>query len=116
MNVTKESLGRRRGDKRQIMIERIFVHLGSHRRMLEDCFNLGSKDEAPLVMIEVKRLDAGPVARQHQPLAFGVPQRDAVIAFEIVNEIQAALFVEMQDGFRIGPRAVNVTTSLEAFA
>ena len=51
-----------------------------------------------------------------EPLAFGVPQRDAVIAFEIVNEIQPALFVEMQDGFRIGSRAVNVAALLQAFA
>ena len=37
-------------------------------------FDLGSEDEAAVLMIEVERLYARAIARQHEALAIGVPQ------------------------------------------
>ena len=80
--------------------------------MFQDRLDLRSENEAAVLVIEVERLDAGAIARQHQPLAIGVPQRDGIIAFDVVNKIEAALFVKMQNRFRVRARSVNVTALL----
>src|SRR5207237_9465939 len=39
-----------------------------------------------------------------------------VIAFNVVNKIEAALFIKMQDCFRISARSINMAALLKAFA
>jgi hypothetical protein len=46
-------------------------------------------------VIEVKRLDADAIADEHELFFVGVPKRDAVVAFEVVNEVETAFFVEV---------------------
>src|SRR5205085_11847922 len=50
---------------------------------------------------------------QHELFFTRVPQRDGVIAFDLVDEVEAAFFVEMQDCFGVSARGVLVTTLFE---
>src|SRR5215813_12796605 len=109
LNTTKEGLRRRSRDKRQVVIQRLFIYLWSHLRVFQNGFYLGRKYEPPVMVIEVKRLDPGAVARQHQAFTICVPERNRIIAFDLMNEIESQFFVEMQDGFRIGAGGVDVS-------
>ncbi len=84
------------------MIERLFVDVGRHRGMLQDRFDLGSENEAAVFVIEVERLDADAIAHEHELFFVRVPQCDAVVAFDLVNEVEAAFFVKVQDRFGVG--------------
>ncbi len=57
--------------------------------MLQDCLDLRSEDEAPVLLVEIKRLDADAISGEHELLALGVPDGNAEIAFEVGDEIQA---------------------------
>src|SRR5690349_8066513 len=83
--------------------------------MLEDRFYLRTKNEAPICFIKIKRLYSSAIAREYQPLTFRVPNCNAKIAFNVVDEIEATLFVKMKNCFRISVRRVNVSTLLEPF-
>ena len=98
----KSVVGRGRREERQIVIERLLVDVGCHRGMLQDRLDLGRKDEAAVLVIEVERLDADAIAHEHELFFVCVPDRDAVIAFDLVNEVEAAFFVKVQDGFGVG--------------
>ena len=63
--------------------------------------------------LEVKVITWGAVIQdlrlqKHQPPLVCVPERYCEIAFQLLNEIQAALFIQMNDGFRVGARAITV--------
>ena len=79
------------------MIERFIIHFRRYAWVLQDCFDLGSKDEAAVLMREVERLHAGTIASEHELFAICIPNRDRIITFNLVNEVGAALFVQMQD-------------------
>ena len=113
MNVAEERGWRRRGEERQVVIERLFVDVGRDRGMLQDRFDLGSEDEATVLVIEVERFDADAIAHEHELFLVRVPERDAVIAFDFVNEVEAALFVKVQDGFGVGARRIFVAALFE---
>ncbi len=98
------------------MIELLFVDIGRHRWMLEDRLDLRSENEAAVLVIEIKRLHADAIAHEHELLRARVPQRDRVITFDVVNEVEAAFFVEVQDRFRIGARGVTVSALFESGA
>ena len=100
----KERLGRWRGYKSQIMIERFFIDFCRDRGMFEDGFDFRSKNEAPILLSEIQRLYAGPIARKHEAVAIGVPKRDGVIAFDVIYKVEPALFVKMQNRFRVSAR------------
>ena len=102
MDIAKQRRGRRRRQESQIVIERLFVDVGSHCGMLQDRLDLGSENEAAALVIEVKRLDADAIAHEHELFFVRVPQGDAVVAFDLVNEVEAAFFVEVQDCFGVG--------------
>ncbi len=69
--------------------------------MLQNGFDFGGEDEAAVLVIEVERLDADAIAHEDELFFVRVPKRDAVVAFEVVNEIEAAFFVQVQDGFGV---------------
>ena len=116
LDSTKKSLRGGRCDERQVVIESFFVYLRRHGWVLHDRFYLGSKDEEPVPVIKVKRLDAGAIARQHQLFAVSVPQSDRVITFDILNKVQAAFFVEMEDRFRISARSIDMAALFQSLA
>jgi len=43
-----------------------------------------------------------PTTHEHEAFFVCVPDGDAVVAFDFVNEVEAALFVKVQDGFGVG--------------
>ncbi len=95
LNSAKECLRRRRRDKSQIVIQRGFIYFPANGWMFEDGFDLGSEDEPAVLLIKVERLDAGPVARQHQSLQIGIPEGNRIIAFDVRNKVGPALLVKM---------------------
>src|SRR6266550_10824 len=99
LDVTKESLRRRSSYESEIVIERLFVYFGCHRRVFEDGFDLGSKDKPSILLIEVERLDARTISGQYELFALGIPKRDRIVAFDVMNEIEPAFFIKMQDSF-----------------
>src|SRR5262249_47455359 len=100
----------------QVVIKRLFVDVRRDGRMLQDRFDLGSEDETAVAMIEIKRLDADAIAHEHELLRAGVPKRDGVIAFDVVNEIEAAFFVKVEGRFGVGARSVTMSAFFEAGA
>src|SRR5262245_12067209 len=101
LNVAKERSWRRCGEERQVVIERLFVDVGRYGRMLQDRLDLGRENEAALLVIEVQRFDADAIADENELFFVRVPERDAVIAFDVVNEVETAFFVQVQDGFGV---------------
>src|SRR5262249_21189007 len=59
--------------------------------------------------------NAGAVARQDQPLTIRVPDCNRIIAFDLVDEIKTAFFVQMKDGFGISARSVDVAFGFQSF-
>ena len=100
--VAKERRGCGRREKRQIVIERLFVNVRCYRRVLQDRLDLRRKNEATIFVIEVKRLNTDAIAHEDESFFVRIPKSDSVIAFDLVNEVEAAFFVEMQDRFRVG--------------
>src|SRR5688572_23045494 len=113
MDIAKERGWRGRGEERQVVVERLFVDVGRYRGMLQDRFDLGCEDEATVLVIEVQRFDADAIADEHELFLVRVPERDAVITFDFVNEVEAALFVKVQDRFGVGARRIFVAAFFE---
>ena len=65
---------------------------------------LGSEPNAtpPGTRAQIERLDAEPVAGEHQPAAARVPQGDGEHAVEVGQEIEPAVLVEMDDDLGVG--------------
>ncbi len=101
MNVAKKRRGRRRREESEIVIERLFIDVGSHRRVLQDRLDFGSKDEAAALMIEIKRLDTDAIAHENELFFVRIPQGDSVVPLDVVNEVEAAFFVQVQDCFGV---------------
>jgi hypothetical protein len=57
-DVAEERVRRGRGEKREIVIERILVNLGLNGWVCKDRFDLGGEDEATATLLKVERLDA----------------------------------------------------------
>src|SRR5205807_1566347 len=115
MNAAKQRLRRRSRQESEIVIQRFFVYFRRDRRMLQDRLDFRSEDEAAIVLVKIERLYAGTIPRQHQPLAIGIPDRNREIAFNVVNEIEPAFFVEMQYGFGICQRSIEMSALFKAF-
>src|ERR1043165_9273309 len=116
LDVAKERRRRGRRQKSQVVIERLLVDVRSDGGVLQNGFDLGGEDEAAVALIKVKRFDADAIAHEHELLFGSVPQRDRVITFDVVNEIEAAFFVKVNNRFGIRARSVFVAVRFEADA
>lgn len=67
--------------------------------MFENCFDFRSEDEPPVLFVKVKRLDARSISRQHEPFPVCIPERDGIVALDIVHKVEPALFIKVQDSF-----------------
>src|SRR5258708_34895377 len=74
----------------------------AHGRMLEQCLGFRAECHATGNAGEIERLDAQPLAREHEPSATRVPQCDREHAVEVVQEVQSAVLVEMDEHFGVG--------------
>ena len=100
-DVLKESLWRGRGEKRQVVIKRLFVNVGGDIGMLQDGFDFRSENEAAVLMTKIEWLNADAIANEDEFLFFRIPKSDRVVAFQMVNKVEAAFFVKMQDAFGV---------------
>ena len=66
-----------------------------------------------VVSAQVERLDAEPVAREHQPAARGVPEREREHASQRRDEVGALLLIEVDDHLGVAARAEAVALRLE---
>src|SRR6266851_2416773 len=82
--------------------------------MFEDGLDFGSEDEPAVLLIEVKRLDARAIPCQHELFAISIPKRNRIVAFDVMNKIEPAFFIKMQDGFGVSAGSVNVTAPFQA--
>jgi len=71
--------------------------------------------EARVVRQSARRRAAGPVAREHQSFQIGIPEGNRIVALDVVNKIEPALFIKMQDGFRVSAGSIVVTALFQAF-
>src|SRR5258707_868851 len=97
VNALEKSLRRRRGYKGEVVIESFFIDFRRYFRVSQQSLDLRRKHEAAIVLIVVERFHARAIARQHEALAIGVPQRNREITFNLINKVEAALFIKMQD-------------------
>src|ERR1043165_316622 len=116
MYVAEERRGRGRREKRQIVIERLFVDVRRNCRVLQDRLDLRREDETAILVIEVERLHADAIAHEDESLPVRVPEGDGVIAFELVNEVETAFFVEMENRFGVSARRIFVATMFQVRA
>src|SRR5687767_10291763 len=65
LNVAKERRGRRSRQESQIVIKRLLVDVRRDGWMLQYRFDLGRKNEASVLVVEVERFDADAIANQH---------------------------------------------------
>src|SRR5215813_1473465 len=73
-------------------IMRFLIESRSSLRVFQNGFYLGRKYDPPVMVMEVKRLAPGAVARQHQAFTICVPERNRIIAFDLMNEIESQFF------------------------
>src|SRR4029450_10516899 len=88
---------RRHRHEREVVIERLDVHLARDGGMLEERSELRREHEEAGGVAPVERLDADAVAREEEPIALRVPDREREHALEVVDAVLAALLVEPED-------------------
>src|SRR5947209_13859395 len=81
--------------------------------MSEYSFYLRGENQATALLIKVERLDADVVAREHESFALRIPQCYGEVAFDVVHEVEAALFVKVNDRLAVGARLVLVPARFE---
>src|SRR4051812_33337868 len=83
--------------QREISIERLQVDVSRDLREAQQRLQLRRKGERPVGKPRPdKRLLAEPVARQHEPLAGAVPERERKHSMQSFHELRPALLVEMR--------------------
>ena len=103
----------RRGDRveREERLERVEVDLAARQRA-----HLGGELEGAGRLAVVERLDAVPVACEHEPPPLGVPERDREHPAQPPGELGPVLLVEMQVHLGVAVRAEGMTPALELAA
>src|SRR5262245_39726184 len=84
--------------------------------MCEYGFDLGGEYQSSIGNGVIKRFDSHAIPDKDQLSPAGVPQPDGEESFEFVDEIEAALFVEMKDCFGVGSGPVRVAEFEQALA
>ena len=103
--------------EREIRVERGEVRLAPQRRQLQQRLQLRRERERPVAEARPQqRLLAEPVAREHEPSARRVPQRDREHAVEPLDEARPVLLVQVRDHRRVAAAAHLVTLLREVGA
>src|SRR5690606_22929670 len=83
------------------------------RQRRQDRLHLGAEQQAGAVLGAEERQDARPVPGEDQPAARAVPERERELAMELPYEVQAVVFVERDEDFRIGTGPESVAPAFE---
>ena len=92
-------------------LERVEIDLATRKRS-----QLGGERELAVGLAVVERLDPEAVARQHQPAALGVPEREGEHPAQPLDETHAVLGVEVNQHLGVAARPEAVPRSLELHA
>src|SRR5262245_60075501 len=84
------------------MVDGREVRIPRYGRMLEQGLGFRSERYAPGNAGEIERLDAQPIAREHKPAATRVPQCDREHAVKLVQKVEAAVLVQMDEDLGVG--------------
>ena len=87
--------------KRQVQRQRGLIQAWLERRVLEQRFDLGGKEQHMGCRCEVQRLDTDPVSRQQQLSTTAVPEREGEHTSQVVDAVDAELLVQVQDDLGI---------------
>src|ERR1700720_137966 len=74
--------------------------------MREDRFDFRSEDEPSIVLMIIEWLDPHAIACEHEPTALPIPEGNSKVAFDLVNEIKPAFFIEMKQRFTVSARRI----------
>ena len=96
------------GVGRQERLERVEVEVALRQRV-----ELGGERELAVDVAVVERLDPEAVAREHEPLAARVPDRDREHPAQPLREPEIPLLVGVDDRLGVGARAQRVPGALE---
>ncbi len=92
--------------EREIRVECGEVRLAPQTRQLEQRLQLRRERERPVVEPRPdERLLAEPVAREHEPAAWAVPERDREHPLEALDEARPVFLVEVRDHRRVAAPA-----------
>src|SRR5688500_4657376 len=83
--------------ERKDLVERPRVKVARDLRIREERLDLGAEDELPWRTRIKKRPDTHPIAREKEPPAGFVPQRERPFAVHLVHAVFAVLRVKMED-------------------
>ena len=98
--------------EREVGIDRLRIDLPRHAGQRQQRLQLGGEGERTVRELRPQqRLLADAVAREHEPLARPVPQRDREHAREVLGETDAVLLVEMGEDRRV-TRAPDLVAAL----
>src|SRR5262249_25432004 len=104
----------RRVSVRRVICERVVIQFRTDRAPLDERLDLRSEVErAVFLHYVIQRLDAEPVARDHEPPATAVPDRVGEHPAQLLNAAPAELLVEMDDRLGVGRTAVTVAAPLK---
>ena len=90
---------------RQIQIDCAWVNLLADPWQLHEALQFACKDEPTSVHGIVERLFAQAIPSEHQTFPSLVPDSHREHAVQMLKTIEAEVFVQMNDGFRIGMRS-----------
>ena len=91
--------------ERQQRVQAPGIDGGPPARVGEQRLRLAAEPQRPCVFLDVERLDAEAVAREHEFLLLAVPQRDGEDAFEPIEQVRAPRQVAGRDDLGIAGRA-----------
>ena len=108
----------RAGDEaqRQVLVERLEVGLRRLGERGQDRLDLRGEEEAAAVGAEEERLLAEAVAGEEEPAPAAVPDGEGEHAAQLVDDVLAALLVEVEDDLGVARRLEAVAAPLEVAA
>src|SRR5436309_4107613 len=102
--------------QREVEVERSLLQLARNFRVLEEGLDLGCEGEKITALVDVKRLDSQPVAREQEPLLAPVPDCEGKHPAQVCNAVVSMLLVCVQDHLGVGARSKSVSQRDELFA
>ena len=98
----EERLGKGAELEAQVLLECLMVELARVVRMLEDALDLGSEDEAAVLLRVVERLDAEEIAGAEQLARIAVPDGEREHAAQAVEHAFAPCQIAREQDFGVG--------------
>src|SRR5205809_747925 len=99
---------RRDVEERQVCRERVEVRFPRARRVEQQRLRLGGEGQTAIRLTVIDGLDPERIAREEEPPARAVPEREAEHALEVLEAALTLLLVEVQDRLAVAPAPERV--------